>query len=63
MSTGTFSHIPVDVPLIETKYRRIKTSIPVPESLPLLNRLYKTESNSMHGQMPIIWESAEGFQI
>lgn len=63
MSGLGFSHIPKEVKLIETKYRSIVTKIPVPESLPILERVYETESHSMHGQLPIIWDRAEGVQV
>lgn len=58
-----YSFTPVEVPHIETKYRSIKTAIPVPESLPLFERLHKNEPRSMSGQPPIIWHSAEGFTV
>jgi len=58
-----FSHEPQKVPIVNTKYRSIVTCIPVPESIPILHRVYETESHSMHGQMPIIWDRAEGFQV
>ncbi len=51
---------PVAVPKVETKYRSIRTSIPVPESLPIFESLRQTEPRSMSGQPPIIWDSAEG---
>ena len=60
---GLFSHIPVAVKKISTKYRTISTKIPVPESIPLLEKMYSLESRSMHGQMPIIWDRAEDFQV
>jgi 4-aminobutyrate aminotransferase/(S)-3-amino-2-methylpropionate transaminase len=63
MSGLGFSHIPVDVSKVETKFRIIKTAIPVPESIPILQRVYETESHSMHGQLPIIWDKAVGFQV
>ncbi|TGL59748.1 aminotransferase class III-fold pyridoxal phosphate-dependent enzyme [Leptospira ognonensis] len=63
MAGHGFSHIPQNVEKVNTKYRKIQTQIPVPESLPLLEKMYKTESRSMHGQMPIIWDRAEGFQV
>jgi len=63
MAGGHFSHIPVSVDYIGTKYRKIKTLIPVPESIPLLEKMYSLESHSMHGQLPIIWDRAEGFQV
>jgi 4-aminobutyrate aminotransferase/diaminobutyrate-pyruvate transaminase/4-aminobutyrate aminotransferase/(S)-3-amino-2-methylpropionate transaminase len=54
---------PVDVPLVETKYRSIKTKIPVPESLEIYEKLIKSEPQSMQGQPPIIWDKAEDFTI
>lgn len=63
MSGLGFSHDPQVVPVVNTKYRSIVTAIPVPESIPILNRVYETESHSMHGQLPIIWDKAEGFQV
>ena len=58
-----FNHIPVKVDKINTKFRKITTSIPVPQSIPVLKKIYKTESRSMHGQMPIIWKKAKGHQV
>ena len=63
MSAKGFSHIPKKVKKVNTKYRIIKTLIPVPESIELLNRVYEIESSSMHGQMPIIWDRAEDCQV
>lgn len=54
---------PKEVPQIDTKYRKIKTRIPVPESIPIFEELERYESRSMHGQLPIIWERAEDFQV
>ncbi len=58
-----YSRTPVEVPQIETKYRKIKTALPVPESLEIIEKLEKYEPNSMSGQPPIIWDKAEGFQV
>jgi 4-aminobutyrate aminotransferase / (S)-3-amino-2-methylpropionate transaminase / 5-aminovalerate transaminase len=58
-----FSHTPQKVPYVETEFRRIKTAIPVPESIPLLEKLYDIESRAMHGQLPVVWNRAEGFQV
>jgi 4-aminobutyrate aminotransferase-like enzyme len=63
MAGFTFSHTPVVVDHVDTKYRRIGTQIPVPESVPMLERAYALESRSMHGQMPVIWDRAENFQV
>ncbi|MBD3308155.1 aminotransferase class III-fold pyridoxal phosphate-dependent enzyme [candidate division KSB3 bacterium] len=54
---------PVDVPKVETKYRRIATKLPVPESLPIFEDLLASEPESMMGQPPIVWDRAENFQI
>jgi 4-aminobutyrate aminotransferase-like enzyme len=63
MAGHGFSHIPQDVGTVRTDLRRIVTPIPAPESIPLLERLYETESRAMHGQLPVIWDRAEGFQV
>jgi len=63
MSGLGFSHTPKEVKKINTKYRSIVTKIPIPESIPILDRVYETESHSMHGQLPIIWDRAEGVQV
>lgn len=54
---------PVDVPRVETTYRRIVTPLPVPESLPIFKKLETYEPVSMAGQPPIIWDRAEGCQV
>ncbi len=63
MSDGLFSFSPVAVKRVNTKYRKIVTSIPVPESIPILDKMHMYESRSMHGQLPIIWDRAENFQV
>jgi|SRR3989344_3574852 len=54
---------PVVVPEVNTKYRIIRTKLPVPESLPIFEALMKSEPQSMRGQPPIVWDRAEGFQV
>ncbi len=54
-----FSITPRTVPLVETKYRRIATQIPHPDSLATLEKLRKFEPQSMRGQPPIVWDRAE----
>jgi 4-aminobutyrate aminotransferase-like enzyme len=63
MAGGGFSHKPIKVDKVATKYRTIKTSIPVPESIPLLKKMYSLEAQAMHGQFPMIWDRADDFQI
>ena len=58
-----FDLTPRPVARVETKYRRIVTDIPAPESLPALERLYRYEPLAMRGQPPVIWDRAEGFQV
>jgi 4-aminobutyrate aminotransferase/diaminobutyrate-pyruvate transaminase/4-aminobutyrate aminotransferase/(S)-3-amino-2-methylpropionate transaminase len=48
---------------VETPYRRIVTDLPAPQSLPILERLYKYEPVAMRGQPPVVWDHAEGFQV
>ncbi|MCM8768966.1 MAG: aminotransferase class III-fold pyridoxal phosphate-dependent enzyme [Candidatus Omnitrophica bacterium] len=59
----SFPLIPKQVPRVETKYRRIVTPIPVPESLPLLEKLRQFEPRSMSGQPPVIWDRATGVNV
>ncbi|VAX27451.1 Acetylornithine aminotransferase [hydrothermal vent metagenome] len=58
-----YSRTPVDVQKIDTKFRKIKTALPVPGSMEIIERLEKYEPTSMSGQPPIIWDRAEGFQV
>lgn len=54
---------PVNVPKIKTKFRCIKTAIPVPESLAIFEKMRKSEPRSMSGQPPVIWHKAEGATV
>jgi 4-aminobutyrate aminotransferase/(S)-3-amino-2-methylpropionate transaminase len=63
-STSTLLSLePRAVPPVETKHRRIRTSLPVPESIPILKKLQELEPQSMSGQPPILWDRAEGFNV
>ncbi len=55
--------IPKKVKRIETKYRKIVTDIPVPESIEILEKLRKYEPVSMTGQPPVIWDRATGINV
>jgi 4-aminobutyrate aminotransferase/diaminobutyrate-pyruvate transaminase/4-aminobutyrate aminotransferase/(S)-3-amino-2-methylpropionate transaminase len=48
---------------VETRFRRIVTDFPVPESIPVLERLHLSEPRAMRGQPPVVWDHAEGFQV
>ncbi|MBU4200529.1 MAG: aminotransferase class III-fold pyridoxal phosphate-dependent enzyme [Verrucomicrobia bacterium] len=54
---------PVHVPKIKTKFRTIKTRIPVPQSLPIFKELQRSEPRSMRGQPPIVWHTADNFIV
>ena len=54
-----FSITPRAVPRVETKYRRILTPLPHPDSVPTLERLHRFEPQSMRGQPPLVWDRAE----
>lgn len=58
-----YSLSPRRVARVESKYRRIVTEFPVPESLPILEALHKAEPVAMRGQPPVVWDHAEGFQV
>lgn len=58
-----YSLEPIDVPKVNTKYRTIKTKIPVPESIPIFEQLKKAEPGSMMGQPPIVWDRAADFVV
>ncbi|MCM8833388.1 MAG: aspartate aminotransferase family protein [Candidatus Omnitrophica bacterium] len=58
-----FPLIPKKVKKVETKYRKIITDIPVPESIPILEKLREYEPISMSGQPPIIWDKAIGINV
>jgi len=61
--TREFTLVPQRVARIETLYRKIVTDLPVPESVPILQKLCKYEPRAMRGQPPVVWHRAEGFQV
>ncbi len=63
MAGWNFNADPTKVPKVNTKYRKIVTRLPVPASAKLFKELERYESRSMHGQMPVVWDRAEDFQV
>ena len=63
MTEYIVSLMPQEVPIVETQFRRIRTKIPVPESISIFEDLAEFESRSMHNQLPVVWDRAEGFQV
>src|SRR5436853_4391861 len=54
-----FSFTPRKVPRIQTKYRRIISKLPHPDSVATLEKLRQFEPQSMRGQPPLVWDRAE----
>lgn len=60
---NTFSTTPKTVPAVSTVNRTIKTQIPVPESLPVIEKLRKYEPISMSGQPLVLWDRGDGATV
>lgn len=58
-----FSQIPIDCERVFTEHRIIKTSIPAPSTIPILESCSYYEPDSMNDQLPIVWDSAENFSV
>tara|TARA_B100000768_G_scaffold71385_1_gene68416 strand:+ start:1637 stop:3007 length:1371 start_codon:yes stop_codon:yes gene_type:complete len=63
MSSYTFSRESILVPSVSTENRQIKTSIPCEGTKAILETLDKYESRSMHGQLPLVWDSAKDSSV
>lgn len=48
---------------VHTEHRTIQTPIPHPEMAEIMLRLSAVESRSMHGQLPVMWNHAEGHSV
>ena len=60
---NSFRWPPSEGPRIETKYRRIKTALPVPQDVDQLRRAADLFPAVNCYQPPVIWERAEGYQV
>ena len=58
-----FNITPRTVPRVETKYRRIVTPLPHPNSVATLEKLRRFEPQSMRGQPPLVWDRAEDISV
>src|SRR3954470_8762527 len=58
-----FSIMPRTVPRVETKYRRIISALPHPDSVATLEKLRELEPQSMRGQPPLVWDRAEDISV
>lgn len=50
-------------PLVETKFRRIVGGIPTQSASTIQFSLDQTETRSMHGQLPIVWDHAKDYSV
>lgn len=58
-----FNITPQVVRHVETKFRRIVTPLPHPESIATLERLRQFEPLSMRGQLPLVWDRAQDIAV
>jgi 4-aminobutyrate aminotransferase-like enzyme len=58
-----FSTTPQPVPRVETRFRRIVTPLPHPDSVATIERLRRFEPQSMRGQPPLVWERADDVSV
>ncbi|MDP1879878.1 MAG: aspartate aminotransferase family protein [Parachlamydiaceae bacterium] len=63
MKEYIFSQVPVDVPHLQTKHRKICTPIPSPSTIETIKNCWKYEPYSMNNQLPIVWDKAIDYQI
>jgi 4-aminobutyrate aminotransferase/diaminobutyrate-pyruvate transaminase/4-aminobutyrate aminotransferase/(S)-3-amino-2-methylpropionate transaminase len=61
--SNTFVLSPEETPNIDTRYRRICTRLPAPETVPDLRRAASLFPEVNCYQPPVIWDSADGFTI
>ena len=53
----------IEVNTVETKHRKVSGKIPNAETIEKIKKLRKFEARSMRGQVPVIWDRAEGFNV
>jgi 4-aminobutyrate aminotransferase-like enzyme len=58
-----FDTTPRVVPKVETRFRRIVTPLPHPDSVATIQRLRRFEPQSMRGQPPLVWERADDVSV
>ena len=63
MSLSVSKLKPIPTTRVESRWRRIVTPIPVPESLETIKQLRAVEPRSMAGMPPILWHEAESFLV
>jgi 4-aminobutyrate aminotransferase/(S)-3-amino-2-methylpropionate transaminase len=58
-----FSLEPREVPLLETRHRRIVSPLPHPDSVPVLRKIFSVEPRASECQPPLLWDCAENFNV
>jgi 4-aminobutyrate aminotransferase / (S)-3-amino-2-methylpropionate transaminase / 5-aminovalerate transaminase len=58
-----FSFAPKKVPLVNTRYRKIKTKIPAPGTVSVLKKSLKYEPLSMNVLLPLVWDRAIDYRV
>ncbi len=54
---------PVEIPTVSTPHRKVSGMLPHPEAVAEIKKMRTFEPRSMQGQLPIIWDRAEGFNV
>lgn len=54
---------PIEVEPVNTRFRKISGKIPNENTIKKIKELRKVEARSMRGQLPVIWEKADGFNV
>src|SRR5687768_6790972 len=54
---------PVRVPKIKTRFRTIRTPLPVPQSLPIFEELKRSEPRWMAARPVVVWDKAADFTV
>jgi 4-aminobutyrate aminotransferase-like enzyme len=54
---------PKKVAAVRTKFRTIKTALPVPQSLSILEEMRRYEPQSMGGLPPVVWKTGKDFIV
>ncbi|MBN2211299.1 MAG: aspartate aminotransferase family protein, partial [Sedimentisphaerales bacterium] len=58
-----FPLTPVKIQPISTPHRKVSGMLPHPQAVADIEKLRSYEARSMQGQLPIIWDRAEGFNV
>lgn len=58
-----FNLEPCEVPLLETKFRRVVSPLPHPDSVPVLKKIFAVEPKASECQPPLLWDCAEDVNV